>query len=115
MHRKEMKLAPKPKRWSLVNLALGLGLTIGVIWFAANFSYVSWDFRNNLWGPAHLLVQGQSPYRLELFFERGNPVWMHPAIALMISISLAKPQLRVLVIPGIISWFFGNPRGVLPQ
>ncbi len=80
MHKKDMNLAPKVKgRW-LVNLAFGLALAVGVIWFVTNFSYVSWDFRNNLWGPARLLVQGQSPYRLELLFERGNPVWLHPAI-----------------------------------
>ncbi|GMQ77909.1 MAG: hypothetical protein BMS9Abin02_0400 [Anaerolineae bacterium] len=80
MHRNELNLPPKLKgRW-LVNLAVGLVLAVGVIWFAANFSYVSWDFRNNLWGPSRLLVQGQSPYRLDLLFERGNPVWLHPAI-----------------------------------
>jgi hypothetical protein len=56
MYRKEMNLASKPKQRWLVNLAVGLVLAIGVIWFVTNFSYVSWDFRINLWGPARLLV-----------------------------------------------------------
>jgi len=35
-----------------------------------------WDFRNNLWAPSYLLVNGQSPYNLTVLYEMGSAVWM---------------------------------------
>jgi hypothetical protein len=52
-------------------------------WFVARAAlFTSWDFRNNLWGPAYLLVNGQSPYRVDTLFELGIAVWMPAAIGL---------------------------------
>jgi len=39
-----------------------------------------WDFRNNLWAPAHLLVSGQSPYVITGMFPDSNAVWFPMAI-----------------------------------
>ncbi|MCU0511394.1 MAG: glycosyltransferase 87 family protein, partial [Anaerolineae bacterium] len=35
----------------------------------------AWDFRNNLWGPAHLLLAGESPYRIDRLYD-ANSVWL---------------------------------------
>jgi hypothetical protein len=59
-------------------------LFLGVLIFAASVVFimtqqsVSWDFRNNLWRPAHLLVSGHSPYKIWEFFpkEDTNAIWM---------------------------------------
>jgi hypothetical protein len=40
----------------------------------------SWDFRNNLWGPAHLLTHNQNPYQIKLLFPDSNAVWLPPVI-----------------------------------
>lgn len=64
-------------------LLAALVLLIPLAWFVARGSlFTSWDFRNNLWGPAYLLVHGQSPYRVDTLFELGNAVWMPAAIGL---------------------------------
>lgn len=41
---------------------------------------ISWDFRNNLWGPVHLLAHGQSPYNIDVLFEAGNALWLPMAV-----------------------------------
>ena len=52
---------------------IGVG---ALVVFVQQMDFFAWDFRNNLWGPAHLLVEGQSPYDLApLNLERGNAVW----------------------------------------
>jgi hypothetical protein len=49
--------------------------------FVVSFPYPpGWDFRNNLWAPAHLLINGQSPYDLSGLYELGSAVWMPVAI-----------------------------------
>jgi hypothetical protein len=42
-------------------IALVIGLALAVV-FLIRFRYAAWDFRNNLWGPARLLLQGDMPY-----------------------------------------------------
>ncbi len=46
-----------PLKWRRpVNLVV-VGIVILVLtWFVSEYSNNSWDFRNNLWGPARLLV-----------------------------------------------------------
>jgi hypothetical protein len=59
-------------------IVVGFGL---VVLFVQQTRFDAWDFRNNLWGPAHLLVNGDSPYDLALMnFELGNAVWLPGAI-----------------------------------
>jgi hypothetical protein len=53
-----------------------------------------WDFRNNLWSPAYLLLQGKSPYRIDQLYD-ANSVWLPMAIGLflpfgLLSLAIAK-------------------------
>ena len=51
--------------------------------FITSFPYpAGWDFRNNLWAPSFLLVNGQSPYNLTMMYEIGSAVWMPVAIGM---------------------------------
>lgn len=68
-------------RPSFIAAALILALvgSVGyVVLSRANLS--AWDFRNNLWSPAHLLVGGRSPYLIESLFPGSNAVWMPTVI-----------------------------------
>jgi hypothetical protein len=52
---------------------IGVG---ALLLFIQQMNFFAWDFRNNLWGPTHLLVEGRSPYDLApLNLERGNAAW----------------------------------------
>jgi hypothetical protein len=53
---------------------------ISIGWFVRTFRYEGWDFRNNLWAPAYLLVHGESPYRISILFDSGNAVWFPQVI-----------------------------------
>jgi hypothetical protein len=57
-----------------------LVLIVTILSVAAVFIFTqqitAWDFRNNLWGPTHLLVTGRSPYLIEQLFSGSNSVWM---------------------------------------
>lgn len=90
------KTFPSFSRWlpkKLVLLLL-LGLILATLgYFIANFSYrPGWDFRNNLWAPAHLLVNGQSPYNIEILFDTGNAVWLPMAIGTFAPLGLLPLQ-----------------------
>jgi hypothetical protein len=64
-----------------VYVVVGLLLFCWVIaLIAAGVPSSAWDFRNNLWGPTHLLLDGRSPYRIDQLFEGGNSVWMPMAL-----------------------------------
>lgn len=70
------------KQWAraillVILCAAGLG---AALWFIATHQYTAWDFRNNLWGPVHLLVTGHSPYQVEQLFQNTNAVWMPTAV-----------------------------------
>ena len=45
--------------------------------------FTFWDFRNNLWGPSHLLVTGKSPYAIKQLFPDTNAVWLPQIIGLL--------------------------------
>jgi len=64
-------------------ILLALGLLVA---FLPVNLFDSWDFRNNLWGPAHLLVTGRSPYIIKQLFPLTNAVWMPPIIGLLFSL-----------------------------
>jgi hypothetical protein len=44
------------------------------------------DFRNNLWGPAYLLVHHHSPYDIKILFGSVNAIWMPVIIGLFFPI-----------------------------
>lgn len=58
----------------------GLSALILCVVFVRTVELSAWDFRNNLWGPAHLLVNGQSPYDIAQLFTGSNAVWMPTVI-----------------------------------
>lgn len=65
------------RRGKLLLVVVGVLLLIGAGLFIVNVQGLStWDFRNNLWGPAHLLVNGQPPYDIGLLFEGSNSIWL---------------------------------------
>jgi len=53
-----------------------LSLLAAAVWFVLRFRFVSWDFRNNLWAPAYLLVRGQNPFIIEQFCRGCNAIWL---------------------------------------
>jgi hypothetical protein len=55
-------------------------IAVAVVWLVATSQIDGWDFRNNLWAPSYLLLQGESPYDLSNLYELGNPVWLPMAI-----------------------------------
>ncbi len=65
----------------LILLSLIGVAAVAAAWFVTTFEFLSWDFRNNLWAPAHLLVNGMSPYDLSpMRFELGRAIWMPTVI-----------------------------------
>lgn len=62
---------------------LGFFTLVSLGYFIIYFSYPpGWDFRNNLWAPSFLLVNGLNPYNLTVLYEIGNAVWMPVAIGM---------------------------------
>ena len=67
------------KKRLLTLVLIGIGFASSV--YLISTSQLSlWDFRNNLWGPAYLQWNGQSPYNIGVLFPRGNAVWFPPVI-----------------------------------
>jgi hypothetical protein len=80
----------------------GLVLLIGCVILIANWHATSWDFRNNLWGPTYLLINGQNPYLLDSLFEVGNPIWMPTIIGALFPLGwLSEPAATAL-------WFLAS-------
>jgi hypothetical protein len=76
-------LIPKPGVSLLIIFGLLVALTLFVgLWL----NQQAIDFRNNLWSPAYLLVNNQSPYDIRPLYPHDplalNPVWMPTAIGL---------------------------------
>jgi hypothetical protein len=72
-------------------LAAGIivvGFVAAAVWLVANSRIGGWDFRNNLWAPAYLLLQGESPYDLSGLYEVGNPVWLPMVIGAFFPLGL---------------------------
>lgn len=79
----------------VILLALGIG---GACWLIVAYRYQAWDFRNNLWGPAHLLLRGKDPYSLEALAQ--------------LSADWGVPFFRSVWFPAVIG--VGLPLGALP-
>ena len=71
----------------------GLLIALACI-FIIQFSYSpGWDFRNNLWGPAHLAIHGKSPYNISLLFDGSNAIWLPMAISVFLPVGLLPLQI----------------------
>jgi hypothetical protein len=68
-------------------------LVVFVLFAIDSKNTFGWDFRNNLWGPAYLLSQKISPYRVDTLFELGNAVWMPTVITPFFPLGLLPLQL----------------------
>ncbi|PMB48258.1 hypothetical protein CEN41_01615 [Fischerella thermalis CCMEE 5330] len=81
-----------------VYLVAGLLLfSLIVALFVAGVPSSTWDFRNNLWGPTHLLLNGLSPYRIDQLFEGSNSVWLPTALGAFLPLgSLPLSQASML-------------------
>lgn len=54
----------------------------GLLWLVETLTFSSWDFRNNLWAPAYLLLHRQSPYEIGVLFDNSRAVWLPMSIGL---------------------------------
>ena len=62
---------------SVINTVIVLSILFVIVRFVIHSTvFMGWDFRNNLWAPAYLLVNHQSPYKIDVLFDVGNAVWM---------------------------------------
>lgn len=72
---------------------VGVGLVLAFLFAAslvlAEAGFSGWDFRNNLWGPAHLVWLGQSAYAIHRLFPDGsNAIWFPQAIGVFAPLGL---------------------------
>ena len=72
---------------------VGIVVLAVVLWLTATVELTSWDFRNNLWAPAHLLWRGESAYDISGMFTSSNAVWFPPIIAVFSLLGLLPLQL----------------------
>lgn len=77
-----------------VGLSIALpGALFFIIWFITTFDLLTWDFRNNLWAPAYLLVHGESPYHIQNLIPGGSSaVWFPQIIGMFFPLGLFPLQ-----------------------
>lgn len=46
-----------------------------ILYLVFTVKFASWDFRNNLWAPAYLLVHKKSAYNIQPLFSDSNAIW----------------------------------------
>ncbi len=68
-------------KWTFAIIGILLILLV-IACLAPNKSILLWDFRNNLWAPAHLLVNMHSPYEITGMFPDSNAVWFPMVLGL---------------------------------
>ncbi|HEY9124131.1 MAG TPA: glycosyltransferase family 87 protein [Bacteroidales bacterium] len=69
-------------------------LVVAVILFVrSSVVPVMSDFEINLWRPTHLLLNGLSPYRTELFFDGLRPIWFPQIIGLFLPLGALPVQI----------------------
>ncbi len=84
-------------------LPLLLLLLAGVVVLLVKLNYFAGDFLVNLWGPSHLLLNGESPYRVEIIFPGKNAaVWFPQAIGLFFPLGWLDARLAANL------WLVGN-------
>lgn len=96
-------------RLVLVGL-VALSVLSAAVWFIITQSFTNWDFRNNLWGPTHLLLTGRSPYIISQLFTGSNSVWLPTSIGAYLPLGLLPEaqatNLWALITPYAWSWDF---------
>ncbi len=75
------------KKVVLTGAVIGTLLVVGL--FLEKFEFFTWDFRNELWAPAYLLVHGESPYNIQVLFDDGSiAVWLPQIIGVFFPLGL---------------------------
>ena len=72
----------------IIFLVSAISTLILVCWFIVASKFVSWDFRNNLWAPAYLLIHRQSPYNISGLFSECTAVWFPQIIGVFFPLGL---------------------------
>jgi hypothetical protein len=74
------------KKVILAVVLLGILMITG--WFIQSSDVLRWDFRNELWAPAYLLVHGESPYNIQGLVDDGIAVWLPQIIVIFFPLGL---------------------------
>jgi hypothetical protein len=80
------------KRGFMILMLFSMLAILSGIFVIYSTAFTCWDFRNNLWGPAHLLTQRQSPYRVDMLFDLGSAVWMPMVVGLFFPLGFLSLQ-----------------------
>jgi len=90
MTRKLPQFTWKMVLYTLILVAVFLVLL--AVFISSHIFPVGGDFRNNLWGPANLLVHHMSPYGIKALFTSVNAVWTPVIIGLFFPIGFLPQQ-----------------------
>jgi hypothetical protein len=87
-------LSPQCRKILTIFIVLAIG--VGILWLFSAWQFISGDLINNLWAPAHLLVDGESPYHTQDLppiegVDWLPPVWLPPAIGLFFPLGWLTP------------------------
>jgi len=63
-------------------------MLIFISWLVCSVKFTSWDFRNELWGPAYLLWHQESAYNITILFPDSNSIWFPQIIGLFFPLGL---------------------------
>ncbi len=72
----------------ILAILVGIVLLVIIYWLINTIKFVSWDFRNNLWGPTHLIWSGGSAYKIKTLFPDSNAIWFPQIIGLFLPLGL---------------------------
>jgi hypothetical protein len=81
------------KSKNIIFVILLIVLVLAVYIFVKNFQFISWDFRNNLWSVAYLLLNGQEPYSVYQQFPGTNALWLPMTVGLFLPLGLLDPSI----------------------
>jgi len=90
-----------------LKLGILLAAGVGAIWYLSTLQLIGGDLYNNLWGPARLLVHGQSPYDTSALQQPPGVPWL-PAVWLPMAIGLFFPLGWLTVYQASQLWLIGS-------
>ncbi len=91
----------------MLKLAILLAAGVGAIWYLSTLQFIGGDLHNNLWGPARLLVHGQSPYDTRVLQQPADIPWL-PPVWLPMAIGLFFPLGWLTVYQASQLWLIGS-------
>jgi hypothetical protein len=104
----------------LIIILFFIGLTVS--WFLNTSYFLSWDFRNNLWAPAYLLLTGKDPYSVYQHFPGSNALWLPVTVGLFLPTGLLEAAvasnlwlLANIAMLGMVIWFVAGTNKISPS